>query len=217
MLTLGKRQTTSVLQTFFLAMAINPHIARKAQEELDRVIGGDRLPDLSDMEDLPYISALIKELLRWGCPTPIGIPKRVMEDDIYNGYLIPSGTTVIENIWYVVHASDRYRYLPTTHKKSCRAIFFDESTYPAPRTFNPERYLKDGKLDGSIQDPEDRIFGSGRRYAFLYQVPGLRRLAPADCIEISHPPVCLQGLPWKTFCSPNPFPQHRLYPFHLQH
>lgn len=74
-------------------------MVRKAQEELDRIVGNDRLPDLSDEEDLPYISALIKELLRWVCPVPFGVPKRVMEDDVYKGYHIPSDATVIENIW----------------------------------------------------------------------------------------------------------------------
>ena len=88
------------MQTFFLAMALNPHVVRKAQNELDRVLGGERLPDFSDQENLPYISATAKELLRWGCPLPIGVPKRVMEDDTYNGYFIPVGATIVENIWY---------------------------------------------------------------------------------------------------------------------
>ena len=80
-------------------MALNPSVAKKAQAELDSVLRGGRLPDFSDQADLPYISAIIKELLRWGCPTPIGVPKRVTEDDIYNGYLIPAGATVVENTW----------------------------------------------------------------------------------------------------------------------
>ena len=72
---------------------------RKAQEELDRIVGVECLPQLSDQEDLPYISALIKELLRWTCPVPFGIPKRAMEDDVYKGHLIPTGATIIENVW----------------------------------------------------------------------------------------------------------------------
>lgn len=80
-------------------MALHPHVVRKAQQELDRVLGKDRLPELSDQEDLPYISALLKELLRWACPLPFGVPKRVMEDDLYKGYLIPAGATILENIW----------------------------------------------------------------------------------------------------------------------
>ena len=84
-------------------MALNPHVVGKAQEELDRVLGGERLPDFSDQEDLPYICAIVKELFRWGCPFPIGVPKRVMEDDTYNGYFIPAGATIVENIWFVNH------------------------------------------------------------------------------------------------------------------
>ena len=72
---------------------------RKAQEELDRIVGVERLPQLSDQDDLPYISALIKELFRWGCPAPIGIPKRAMKDDVYKGYFIPAGATIVENVW----------------------------------------------------------------------------------------------------------------------
>ena len=72
---------------------------RKAQEELDRVVGGERLPQLSDQEDLPYVSALIKELFRWTCPVPFGVPKRVTEDNVYKGYFIPAGATIVENVW----------------------------------------------------------------------------------------------------------------------
>jgi cytochrome P450 len=62
-------------------------------------IGSERLPELSDWDRLSYISALMKELLRWACPFPFGIPKRATEDDVYKGYSIPTGATVTENIW----------------------------------------------------------------------------------------------------------------------
>ena len=94
-----QRQTASILHTFFLAMALNPHVMRRAQEELDNVVGGERLPDFSDQGDLPYTSAIVKEVLRWGCPLPLGAPKRAMVDDTYGGYFIPAGATIIENIW----------------------------------------------------------------------------------------------------------------------
>lgn len=87
-------------------MALNPHVLKKAQEELNRVVGGERLPVFSDEENLPYISVITKELLRWSCPFPIGIPKRVMEDDTYNGYLVLAGATIVENLWYVVCGSN---------------------------------------------------------------------------------------------------------------
>lgn len=46
----------------------------------------------------------------------------------------------------------------------CRAICYDKAVYEAPHIYDPERFLKDGKLDSSIKDPEERAFGSGRRY-----------------------------------------------------
>jgi len=44
-----------------------------------------------------------------------------------------------------------------------RAICYDETVYPAPHTYDPERFLKGGKLNRSVKDPEDRVFGTGRR------------------------------------------------------
>jgi len=46
----------------------------------------------------------------------------------------------------------------------CRAICYDETVYPTPHRYDPERFSKDGKLDRSVKDPEDRVFGTGRRY-----------------------------------------------------
>lgn len=59
------------MSTFFLAMCIHPHIQRAAQAELDNVIGGERLPTISDREQLPYINALMKEVLRWAPIAPL--------------------------------------------------------------------------------------------------------------------------------------------------
>jgi cytochrome P450 len=94
-------QTNTVLSTFFLAMARNTHVVKKAQKQLDDVLGGERLPDHSDMDELPYITAIIKETFRWSPPLPIGTPHRLMEDDVYEGMFIPAGTMLVENIWLV--------------------------------------------------------------------------------------------------------------------
>ena len=65
-------QTVSALYTFFLAMTLNPEVQKKAQEEISRVVGEDRLPTFADRENLPYIGALIKEVLRWNPVGPLG-------------------------------------------------------------------------------------------------------------------------------------------------
>ena len=130
------------METFFLAMTLSPEVMKKAREELDRVIGKERLPEFSDGDNLPYIDAVVKELLRWNPPLPLSVPNRVTQDDVYRGYSIPAGATVIENVWAV-----------------CR----DPSIYPDPEAFNPDRFLKDGEIDPLVFDPEDRVFGSGRR------------------------------------------------------
>ena len=57
--------------------------------------------------------------------------------------------------------SDTIRRSPT--QKKCRAIFRDERAYSNPHTYDPERYLNDGKLDYSVKDPEKTVFGFGRR------------------------------------------------------
>ena len=72
---------------------------RTAQRQLDHVLGGDRLPDHSDLNDLPYIVAIAKETLRWAPPGPIGTTHRLIEDDVYRGMFIPDGATMLENIW----------------------------------------------------------------------------------------------------------------------
>ena len=92
-------QTNTVLGTFFLAMARNTHVVKKAQKQLDDVLGGGRLPEHSDMDELPYITAIIKETFRWSPPVPMGTSHRLMEDDVYKGMFIPAGTILLENIW----------------------------------------------------------------------------------------------------------------------
>lgn len=87
-------------------MMLYPNIQAKAQEELDRVVGRNRLPDFSDEEDLPYISAICFELLRWHPVAPFGVPHRNIAEDEYRGMLIPMGSTVISNIWYVNHGAN---------------------------------------------------------------------------------------------------------------
>jgi cytochrome P450 len=62
------------VQTLILAMALYPEVQKKAQAEIDAVVGPDRLPEFEDRPSLPYINAVIKELMRWNLVTPLGEP-----------------------------------------------------------------------------------------------------------------------------------------------
>lgn len=66
-------QVISTLTTFFLAMTLYPEAQRKAQEEIDAVVGTHRLPTIDDRDRLPYVNCLLKEVLRWGPATPVGM------------------------------------------------------------------------------------------------------------------------------------------------
>lgn len=65
-------KTASAVQMFFLAMVMYPEVQRTAQMELDSVVGRQRLPAFEDLPLLPYVEALISELLRWQPATPLG-------------------------------------------------------------------------------------------------------------------------------------------------
>ena len=110
------------MQALFLAMVLYPEVLKKAQEEIDAVMGPNRLPDFSDRPSLPYINAIVKESVRWHSVVPFGEPffmnlirvkvtailksskglaHMATNDDEYNGYYIPKGTLLIDNVWLV--------------------------------------------------------------------------------------------------------------------
>lgn len=61
-----------MLTTFIMAMLRHPEVLAKAQEEMDRVVGSDRLPDFDDRKSLPYLEAILIELYRYHTPIPLG-------------------------------------------------------------------------------------------------------------------------------------------------
>lgn len=88
-------------------MALYPETQKKAQRELDEVVGHDRLPTFSDRSALPYMNALVKEVMRWHVSSPIGVAHRSTTDDVFEGYFVPAGTLVIANAWWVLcYSSD---------------------------------------------------------------------------------------------------------------
>ncbi|KAM5539371.1 hypothetical protein V8D89_006823 [Ganoderma adspersum] len=138
----GADTTIATLQATLLALSLYPKVQKKAQTELDAVVGPNRLPSFDDRDSLVYINALIKESFCWFTVTPLGISHRTLEDDEFRGYFIPAGTVLTANIWACMHNPE---------------MFED------PDEFRPERFIRDGKLDLSVCDPSAFIFGSGRR------------------------------------------------------
>jgi len=80
-------------------MAICPSVQAKAQQEIDRVIGTKRLPTCADRERLPYVDAMVKEVLRWHPVAPMGLPHTSTKEDVINGYCIPEGSMIFANVW----------------------------------------------------------------------------------------------------------------------
>jgi cytochrome P450 len=76
-------------------MALHPEKQRKAQEEIDRIIGCDRLPAFQDRESLVYVEAIYRETFRWLPPLPMIVPHVAEADDVYKGYFIPKGSPFI--------------------------------------------------------------------------------------------------------------------------
>ncbi|TFK38145.1 cytochrome P450 [Crucibulum laeve] len=138
----GADTTVSALGTFFLAMLQNPEIQAKGQASVDVATAGDRLPDFNDVGSMPYVDAILKEVLRWKPVTPMAIPHRLMEDDTYEGYYIPAGSVVVGNAWAIMY--DKEAYGPNTH------------------LFLPDRFMQGNELNPAIPHP-DVAFGFGRR------------------------------------------------------
>jgi len=95
----GSETTSAFLNTTILQLTKYPEVQRKAQEEIDRVVGPDRLPTWEDEPNLPYLRAIIKETLRMRPPNKFGINHYTTEDDWYNGMFIPKNTIVTLNWW----------------------------------------------------------------------------------------------------------------------
>ncbi|KAK7029429.1 hypothetical protein VNI00_014683 [Paramarasmius palmivorus] len=153
----GADTTVSAMTSFFYLMETNPEVQKRAQADIDKVTGGSRLPTPDDEEKLPYIVALIKEVISIADSYHAGLQHRVMDDDVYEGYHIPKGATVVANIWFVTHIPC-HSVLPID-LASPRAITHDPEVYPNPDEFKPDRHLG----DNTQLDPFKLVFGFGKR------------------------------------------------------
>jgi cytochrome P450 len=136
----GADTTVSSLMTFFLAMTLFPEVQKKAQEELDTVLGS-RLPISADRENLPYIWAVVQETHRWHPVAPMALPHVATKEDVVRGYRIPQGAMLLPNNWWFTH---------------------DPAVYPDPMEFRPERFIETATHKAE-PDPRTWTFGYGRR------------------------------------------------------
>lgn len=122
----------------------NPKIMKEAQEEIDRVVGKQRLVEESDIPNLPYIQALIKETLRLHAPIPV-YARIAVQDCVIMGIKIPANTPLFVNIFSIAR---------------------DPNHWESPLEFKPDRFLKNDATsarDVKGHDLELIPFGTGRR------------------------------------------------------
>ncbi|KAK4051743.1 hypothetical protein OIO90_004567 [Microbotryomycetes sp. JL221] len=144
----GSDTTSSLTLSFILACCAFPEVLKKAQQEVDRVCGRDRMPDFDDFENLPYIRMCVKETQRWRPVVVMSFPHCTTKDESFRNYVLPKGTTLLCNTWGLHHDPERF---------------------PEPNKFMPERY-KDFPLSApeyaamAGDDVRDHYgYGSGRR------------------------------------------------------
>jgi Cytochrome P450 len=131
----AKHTMPMVMDVFVMASVLHPEAVSRVREELDTVVGSDRLPSFEDKPQLPFLAAFIQEVMRWRPVTPGGMEHAVVQDDEYMGYHIPKGATVVANHW---------------------SIDLDEDTFDDPEDFKPQRWIE--KPDMPLA-----TFGYGRR------------------------------------------------------
>uniref|UniRef100_A0A8C3WPV0 Cytochrome P450 n=1 Tax=Catagonus wagneri TaxID=51154 RepID=A0A8C3WPV0_9CETA len=136
----GTDTTTNSLLWCLLYMSLNPDVQEKVHEEIERVIGVDRAPSLTDKAQMPYTEATIMEVQRLSVVVPLSIPHMTSEKTVLQGYTIPKGTIILPNLWSV-------------HR--------DPAIWETPDDFCPNRFLDD---QGQLIKKESFIpFGIGKR------------------------------------------------------
>lgn len=138
----GSETTSSTIEWALTELLRNPESMKKAKTELARVVGPKQKVEESDIDNLPYLKAVIKETMRLHPPIPFLVPRRAMKDTNFMGFEIPKNTQVLVNAW---------------------AIGRDPDVWEDPLSFNPDRFIIDTKIDYKGQHYELIPFGAGRR------------------------------------------------------
>ena len=164
--------TIATTLTWALSLLLNnQETLKKAQQELDVQIGRERQVKESDIKNLVYLQAIIKETMRLYPPGPFTIPRKSMEDCTLAGYHVPAGTQLLVNL-SKIHRDPR--------------VWFD------PNEFQPERFLTSHKgVDVKGQHFELLPFGAGRRMcpgvSLALQVTQLTLATLLHAFEIATP------------------------------
>ncbi|KAL5559125.1 hypothetical protein UlMin_035336 [Ulmus minor] len=168
-LILAGTETSSNTMEWALGLLLNhSEVLKKAQAEIDKQVGNDRLIEESDLPKLPYLQGIINETLRMYPVVPLLVPHESSEGCTVSGYRVPAGTTLFVNAW---------------------AIQNDPKIWEDPRSFKPERFVGLGWLtkDGFKSIP----FGSGRRgcpgEGLAMRVVGLTLGSLIQCFEWDRP------------------------------
>ncbi|KAL8252097.1 hypothetical protein R6Q59_035790 [Mikania micrantha] len=139
LLSAGSDTSAGTMEWAMSLLVNHPPVIKKAQAEIDRVVGNNRLVDESDINILPYLRCIINETLQLYPAAPLLVPHESSEDCVIMGYSIPRGTMLIVNQW---------------------AIHHDPKLWSDPERFNPERF--EG-LEGTRDAFKLMSYGSGRR------------------------------------------------------
>lgn len=157
----GGTDTTSVNLTWTLSLLLNHrHELEKVQEELDNIVGKERLVSESDIDKLVYLQAVAKETVRLYPAGPVSGIREFSEDCIVGGYHVAKGTRLMVNLWRM-------------HR--------DPKVWSDPMEFKPERFLTTHKdMDVKGQHFELIPFGAGRRAC-----PGINFALPMTCLALA--------------------------------
>ncbi|KAM5563014.1 dimethylnonatriene synthase-like [Rosa sericea] len=137
-------ESTAITLTWVLSLLLNnPRVLKAAQEELDHHVGRDRWVQESDIKNLKYLQAIVKETLRINPPGPITGLREATEDCYVGGYYVPKGTRLLVNIWKLQR---------------------DPLMWSDPCEFRPERFMtENADMEFRGQNFEYIPFSSGRR------------------------------------------------------
>lgn len=136
----GSQTTSITLDVALMTMVLYPDVQAKVQYEIDRILGDDQLPSLSDKTQLSYVEAVLLEVQRLNIITPITGPRRVLQPTRLGGYDIPKNTTVLIGL---------------------QSVHMDKDFWGDPESFRPERFLNEDKQ--IVNTERFMSFGQGKR------------------------------------------------------